>query len=170
MEEVKNINEDNIRPIGPSKIPIGRFRVESDNDPVLSMVNEVGESKGIDMNLNARSASPTPMSRIPLRDWRSKTTAYKKLMEKQECKQINYSSSYISKPNNRQELDVKEKCLSNYSQKSGKQSNIQNPGELMKPLKTFHGFSYARTSRPGSKKPSRLIKQRSRSEGPSRFS
>ena len=169
MEEVKNINETNIRPVTPSKIPIGIFRVEAEKDPVSSILEGISENGGIDSNLNNRCSSPTPISKIPLRDWRNETTAYKNLIEKNEKKEFENSFEKNKRPickiNNHREVNSNEDFLSNDLHESGTQSNS---GKFMKPKITINGYAYARTGRQGSKVPSMVTKQRSRSEDPSR--
>ena len=78
MDELKNVNENNLRPITPSKIPVGKYRVEQEKD-----INRAMSGGGTDSNRTSRSTSPAP-SRIPMGNWRNKMSAYKKVMEKQE--------------------------------------------------------------------------------------
>jgi len=92
MEELKNMNELNIRPVTPSKIPVGKYRVEMEADINRAMLNGTNGFGGSDSNRTSRSTSPTPVSRIPVGSWRDKTTAYKKLMEKQKEKEFSNSS------------------------------------------------------------------------------
>lgn len=74
MEEVKNASESNVRPITPSKIPVGSWRVDEEKDINRAMAG--GD--------RSRAASPAP-SRIPVGGWRNKLSVYKKVMEKQEA-------------------------------------------------------------------------------------
>ena len=92
MEELKNMNELNIRPVTPSKIPVGKYRVEMETDINRAMLNGSNGIGGSDSNRTSRSTSPTPVSRIPVGHWRNKTTAYKNLMERQEKKELSNSS------------------------------------------------------------------------------
>ena len=92
MEELKNMNELNIRPVTPSKIPVGKYRVEMEADINRAMLNGTNGFGGSDSNRTSRSTSPTPVSRIPVGSWRDKTTAYKKLLEKQKEKEFSNSS------------------------------------------------------------------------------
>ena len=39
IEELKNINESTIRPVPASKIPVGRYRVETEKDVMRSVYN-----------------------------------------------------------------------------------------------------------------------------------
>ena len=172
MEEVKHINEANLRPVTSSKIPIGKFRVEAERDQGSSMLAEISESGAIDSNLNNRCSSPPPISKIPMGDWRNKTTAYKNLIEKHEKKEFDYSFEKNKRPtckiNNYKEVNSNEDFSSNDLYKSGTQSDLQNSRKFMKPKITINGYNYARTGREGLKIPSMVPKQRSRSEGPSR--
>ena len=73
-DEIKQIgSKSEVRPITPSKIPVGNWRVE--------------EEKDINRALNgSRSASPAP-SRIPTATTgRARSSAYKALMEKESAK------------------------------------------------------------------------------------
>ena len=89
---MKNTNEVNIRPVTPSKIPVGKYRVEIEKDINRAMLNGTNGNGGTDSNRTSRSTSPTPVSRIPLGNWRNKSTAYRKLMERQEKKEMSDSS------------------------------------------------------------------------------
>ena len=85
MEELKSTNEVNIRPVTPSKIPVGKYRVEMEKDINRAMMGTGSSSScGTDSNRTSRSTSPTPISRIPQGNWRNKVKAYKNLMERQE--------------------------------------------------------------------------------------
>ncbi len=73
-EELRsNTTESNTRPVTPSKIPVGAWRVEEEKD-----INRA-------LNGEKRSISPAP-SRIPVGGWRARTSAYKNLMEKESKK------------------------------------------------------------------------------------
>ena len=87
MEELKTLNESNLRPITPSKIPVGKYRVEQEKDinRAMSSLGGGGGGGGTDSNRTSRSTSPAP-SRLPVGAWRNKLSTYKKVMEKQENK------------------------------------------------------------------------------------
>ena len=70
--------------------------------------------------------------------------------------------------NNYKEVTSNDTFSSNDLYVNGTPSNLQNSGKVMKPLITINGFSYARTGRQSLNIPSKVPKQRSRSEGPSR--
>jgi len=72
QEELRNLTTD-LRPVTPSKIPVGNWRVEEEKD-INRALN--GDSR-------SRATSPAP-SRIPLGGWRNKLSVYKKVMEKQQ--------------------------------------------------------------------------------------
>ena len=77
-EELKAAaSETNLRPITPSKIPVGGFRLQEEK-AINRALNGGGggESK-------SRAVSPGP-SRIPMGNWRSKLSVYKKVMDKRE--------------------------------------------------------------------------------------
>ena len=78
-EELKAAaSETNLRPITPSKIPVGGFRLQEEKaiNRALNGGGGGGESK-------SRAVSPGP-SRIPMGNWRSKLSVYKKVMDKRE--------------------------------------------------------------------------------------
>ena len=78
-EELKAAaSETNLRPITPSKIPVGGFRLQEEKaiNRALNGAGGGGESK-------SRAVSPGP-SRIPMGNWRSKLSVYKKVMDKRE--------------------------------------------------------------------------------------
>ena len=82
QEELKSINEINVRPVTPSKIPVGSWRVEEEKELNRALA---GSNGLLDSNRRStdRSASPAP-SKIPIGGWRGKLTVYKKVMESQE--------------------------------------------------------------------------------------
>ena len=78
-EELKAAaSETNLRPITPSKIPVGGWRVQEEKaiNRALNGGGGGGESK-------SRAVSPGP-SKIPMGSWRSKLSVYKKVMDKRE--------------------------------------------------------------------------------------
>ena len=78
QEELRNMSESNVtnvRPMTPSKIPVGNWRVEEEKD--INRALSGNESR-------SRATSPAP-SRIPKPGWRNKLSVYKKVMEKQEA-------------------------------------------------------------------------------------
>ena len=96
MEDLRNIDDDNLRPLTPSRIPVGNSHLTKDGveqDIIHILINEMNGDGCTDSKRNSRSRSPTPSSRIPVGDWRNKTTAYKNMMERQEK---NASSVYLS--------------------------------------------------------------------------
>lgn len=177
MEELKNMNEVNIRPVTPSKIPVGKYRVEIEKDINRAMLNGTNGNSGggSDSNRTSRSTSPTPVSRIPVGHWRNKTTAYKKLMERQEKKDLSNSSErnkrQYFKLNGQNGLtqQTNNNNISNhnsYKNGSGQHVKLQNGGNIMQhPLTTSNGMvghvglmsnsSHARSGGHGSKIPSR---------------
>ena len=78
QEELRNMSESvtNVRPMTPSKIPVGNFRVQEEKD-INRALSGSHESR-------SRATSPAP-SRIPQPGWRNKLSVYKKVMEKQEA-------------------------------------------------------------------------------------
>merc|ERR1712223_1043352 len=84
QEELRNMkaeaNPAVMRPVTPSKIPVGNFRVEHEkeiNRALSGSSDSVGSSR-------SRATSPNP-SRIPVGGWRGKLSVYKRVMEKQEA-------------------------------------------------------------------------------------
>ncbi|TRY63033.1 hypothetical protein TCAL_14286 [Tigriopus californicus] len=78
-EELKNIGQEtNVRPITPSKIPVGSWRVEEEKDINRALNGDRKTSE-------SRSASPA-VSRIPVGGWRSKVSVYKSVMEKEQVR------------------------------------------------------------------------------------
>ena len=84
QEELRNMkaeaNPAVMRPVTPSKIPVGNFRVEQEkeiNRALSGSSDSVGSSR-------SRATSPNP-SRIPVGGWRGKLSVYKRVMEKQEA-------------------------------------------------------------------------------------
>lgn len=76
QEELRNMTETAsvMRPVTPSKIPVGNWRVEEEKDINRALSGETSRS---------RATSPAP-SRIPVGGWRNKLSVYKRVMEKQE--------------------------------------------------------------------------------------
>ncbi len=74
-EELRStVTETQARPVTPSKIPVGSWRVE--------------EEKELNRALNGER--PPPPSRIPMGNWRSKAgSTYKSVMERQESQKLN---------------------------------------------------------------------------------
>ena len=73
-EELKNVTESSVRPVTPSKIPVGSWRVEEEKE-----INRALNGDGA----KHRSASPAP-SRIPVGGWRNKLSVYKTVMDKEK--------------------------------------------------------------------------------------
>ena len=101
-EEMRNITESNARPITPSKIPVGSWRVEEEKD--INRALNGGDRKLSSTANSSRSASPAP-SRIPLGGWRNKLSVYKKVMDKDAEKEkarktLSNGSSGLSKKGN----------------------------------------------------------------------
>ena len=94
QEELRNMSEATVtvRPMTPSKIPVGSFRVEAEKD-INRALNGGGNSHtsgsgpaaaaASDKNNRSRASSPAP-SKIPIGGWRGKLSVYKSVMEKQE--------------------------------------------------------------------------------------
>ena len=81
QEELRNmVSEVSVRPMTPSKIPVGSFRVEAEKD-----INRALNGGGHDSR--SRASSPAP-SKIPVGGWRSKLSVYKSVMEKQEAANV----------------------------------------------------------------------------------
>ena len=77
-EELKAAaSETNLRPITPSKIPVGGFRLQEEK-AINRALNGGGSGES-----KSRAVSPGP-SRIPMGNWRSKLSVYKKVMDKRE--------------------------------------------------------------------------------------
>ena len=166
MEELKNMNELNIRPVTPSKIPVGKYRVDFEKDINRALLGGTDENGGTDSNRTSRSTSPTTVSRIPVGHWRNKTSAYKKLMERQEKKELSNSSDRNSRQyfkfNGRNGMNSNNNNVSNYNYKK---KSLQNGGHVHRPLTTSNGVvghvglmsnsSHARAGGHGSKIPSR---------------
>lgn len=166
MEELKNMNELNIRPVTPSKIPVGKYRVDFEKDINRALLGGTDENGGTDSNRTSRSTSPTTVSRIPVGHWRNKTSAYKKLMERQEKKELSNSSDRNSRQyfkfNGRNGINSNNNNVSNYNYKK---KSLQNGGHVHRPLTTSNGVvghvglmsnsSHARAGGHGSKIPSR---------------
>jgi len=77
QEELKSINELNTRPVTPSKIPVGSWRVEEEKELNRALA---GNGQILDSNRERSAAT----SKIPVGGWRTKVSVYKKVMEKQE--------------------------------------------------------------------------------------
>lgn len=166
MEELKNMNELNIRPVTPSKIPVGKYRVDFEKDINRALLGGTNENGGTDSNRTSRSTSPTTVSRIPVGHWRNKTSAYKKLMERQEKKELSNSSDRNNRQyfkfNGQNGINSNNNNVSNYNYKK---KSLQNGGHVHRPLTTSNGVvghvglmsnsSHARAGGHGSKIPSR---------------
>ena len=166
MEELKNMNELNIRPVTPSKIPVGKYRVDFEKDINRALLGGTNENGGTDSNRTSRSTSPTTVSRIPVGHWRNKTSAYKKLMERQEKKELSNSSDRNNRQyfkfNGQNGINSNNNNVSNYNYKK---KSLQNGGHAHRPLTTSNGVvghvglmsnsSHARAGGHGSKIPSR---------------
>lgn len=166
MEELKNMNELNIRPVTPSKIPVGKYRVDFEKDINRALLGGTDENGGTDSNRTSRSTSPTTVSRIPVGHWRNKTSAYKKLMERQEKKELSNSSDRNNRQyfkfNGQNGINSNNNNVSNYNYKK---KSLQNGGHVHRPLTTSNGVvghvglmsnsSHARAGGHGSKIPSR---------------
>ena len=90
QEEIRNMKPETassavMRPVTPSKIPVGNFRVEQEKEinRALSGSSGSGSDSGSG-NSRSRATSPNP-SRIPVGGWRNKLSVYKRVMEKQEA-------------------------------------------------------------------------------------
>lgn len=76
QEELRKMSETAptvMRPVTPSKIPVGNWRVEEEKDINRALS---GDSR-------SRATSPAP-SRIPVGGWRNKLSVYKRVMDQQE--------------------------------------------------------------------------------------
>ena len=86
-EELKAAaSETNLRPITPSKIPVGGWRVQEEK-AINRALNGGGEG-------TRRTSSPGP-SMIPMGKWRSKLSVYKKVMDKQEAEDTSKKQSKL---------------------------------------------------------------------------
>jgi len=90
MEEVRNKEtESSLRPVTPSKIPVGAFRVEEEKAINRALSNSSNGSMDSNRRSTERALSPAP-SRIPClggATWKSKLpqlSNYRKVMDKQE--------------------------------------------------------------------------------------
>ena len=178
VQELKSINEGNVRPVPPSKIPVGKQR---DRDNSIPNCDKLGDE--MDINRNSRSASPSPTSKIPVGGWRNRTTAYKNLMERQEKDGVlkdseklrrNYfkpdSLNLINRRHNgRPNLDSESYGhWENHNSKRNKVPSITlNDGEGFR-FQAECNYSNFKARPTDSKKPYKLTRQRSRSAGPSR--
>ena len=166
MEELKNTNEVNIRPVTPSKIPVGRYRVEMEKDINRAMFGGTN-GNGTDSNRTSRSTSPeTKVSRIPQGNWRNKVTAYKNLMERQEKKAMSDSLDRNKRQYfklNSQNGISSNNNVTNYAYKVNGRVKMQNGGNIPS-LSSSNGIGHvglmanpphARAGGLGSKRPSR---------------
>lgn len=85
QEEIRNMKPETtssavMRPVTPSRIPVGAFRVEQEKE-INRALSGSSDSVG---NSRSRATSPNP-SRIPVGGWRGKLSVYKRVMEKQEA-------------------------------------------------------------------------------------
>ena len=85
QEEIRKMSEEPapavMRPVTPSKIPVGSWRVDEEKD--INRALSSGGGGGSD-NSRSRATSPNP-SRIPVGGWRNKLSVYKRVIEKQEA-------------------------------------------------------------------------------------
>lgn len=86
QEEIRNMSEAPpsavLRPVTPSKIPVGSWRVDEEKDINRALSgSDPGPSLG---GPRSRATSPNP-SRIPVGGWRNKLSVYKRVIEKQEA-------------------------------------------------------------------------------------
>jgi hypothetical protein len=91
QEELRNMSKtETVRPMTPSKIPVGSFRVEAEKD-INRALNGGGHAAAAgggggghhDHQNRSRASSPAP-SKIPIGGWRGKLSVYKSVMEQQE--------------------------------------------------------------------------------------
>ena len=181
LQELRNINEATVKPITPSKIPVGKYRVETDIDISNIDSNRLGEQ--LDLNRNSRASSPSPGSKIPVGGWRGRTTAYKKILERQES-ETNLKSSEI---NEKHSFNSDNPALTNSNRNHalrngfssyGSGSNRQGNGITIPSITFNDGGSFRCTSESnhshlkeiatGTKIPPRFARQRSYSAGPPR--
>ena len=139
--------------------------------------NKLGEH--LDLNQNNRASSPTPTSKIPVGGWRGRTTAYKKIMERQETHAI-FKGSEINRKygfksdnpdlTNRQQ----NRGFSSFGNGSNRRVNdINIPSITLNDEGSFRfqsesNHSHLKERATGTKIPSRLARQRSYSAGPPR--
>lgn len=86
QEEIRNMSEAPpsavLRPVTPSKIPVGSWRVDEEKDINRALSgSDPGPGLG---GPRSRATSPNP-SRIPVGGWRNKLSVYKRVIEKQEA-------------------------------------------------------------------------------------
>ena len=86
QEEIRNMSEAPpsavLRPVTPSKIPVGSWRVDEEKDINRALSgSDPGPALG---GPRSRATSPNP-SRIPVGGWRNKLSVYKRVIEKQEA-------------------------------------------------------------------------------------
>jgi len=91
QEELRNMKLEavavaSVRPVTPSKIPVGSWRVEEEKDINRALHSSSSSTSSTSENNRSRATSPAP-SRIPVGGWRSqaKLSVYKRVMEKQEA-------------------------------------------------------------------------------------
>jgi len=89
QEEIRNMKPETassavMRPVTPSKIPVGNFRVEQEKEINRALSGSSGSGSDSGGNSRSRATSPNP-SRIPVGGWRNKLSVYKRVMEKQEA-------------------------------------------------------------------------------------
>lgn len=85
QEELRNMKLESsvaARPVTPSKIPVGNWRVEEEKD--INRALSTPPDRALSASDRSRATSPAP-SRIPLGGWRNKLSVYKRVMEKQEA-------------------------------------------------------------------------------------
>lgn len=96
QEEIRLMSEvKDVRPVTPSKIPVGSWRVEEEKDVNRALSGSSSRS---------RATSPAP-SRIPVGGWRGKLSVYKSVMEKQEAASEKKKTS-VRKPSKLQALNA----------------------------------------------------------------
>lgn len=83
QEELRSMSEVvAVRPVTPSKIPVGHWRVEEEKD--INRALSTSGSSSIGSANRSRATSPAP-SRIPVGGWRNRLSVYKSVIEKQEA-------------------------------------------------------------------------------------
>ena len=87
QEEIRNMSEAPpsavLRPVTPSKIPVGSWRVDEEKD-INRALSGSDPGPGLAGGPRSRATSPNP-SRIPVGGWRNKLSVYKRVIEKQEA-------------------------------------------------------------------------------------
>ena len=89
QEEIRNMSEAPpsavLRPVTPSKIPVGSWRVDEEKDINRALSgSDPGPGGLAGSGPRSRATSPNP-SRIPVGGWRNKLSVYKRVIEKQEA-------------------------------------------------------------------------------------